>query len=100
MKREYYTHQSKCLNREMHILIHGEKGLPLLVFPTQDSTCTNFEDFGMINTISDFIDRGDIMVFTVDTVDKESWSDLYGDKARRADVQENYYHYVMAVLNC
>ena len=95
MKREYYTHQSKCLNREMHILIHGEKGLPLLVFPTQDSTCTNFEDFGMINTISDFIDRGDIMVFTVDTVDKESWSDLYGDKARRADVQENYYHYIV-----
>ena len=55
MKREYYTHHSNCLNREMHILIHGEKGLPLLVFPTQDSTCTNFEDFGMIATISDFI---------------------------------------------
>ena len=89
MKREYYTHQSKCLNREMHILIHGEKGLPLLVFPTQDSTCTNFEDFGMINTISDFIDRGDIMVFTVDTVDKESWSDLYGDKARLHRTEEH-----------
>ena len=95
MKREYFTHHSTCLNREMHILIHGEKGLPLLVFPTQDSTCTNFEDFGMIDSISSFIERGEVMVFTVDTVDKESWSDLYGDKARRSDVQENYYHYIV-----
>lgn len=43
MKREYITHYSKCLDREMHILIHGDRGLPLLVFPTQDSKCTNFD---------------------------------------------------------
>ena len=89
MRREYFTHYSNSLKREMHILIHGEKGLPLLVFPTQDATCTNFEDFGMIATISDFIDRGEIMVFTVDTVDRESWYDLYGDQARRSDIQES-----------
>jgi esterase/lipase superfamily enzyme len=95
MRREYFTHYSNSLKREMHILIHGEKGLPLLVFPTQDATCTNFEDFGMIATISDFIDRGEIMVFTVDTVDRESWYDLYGDQARRSDIQESYYHYIV-----
>ena len=95
MNREYFTHYSNCLQRDMHILIHGDRGLPLLVFPTQDSMCNNFEDFGMIDTISDFIDRGDVMVFTVDTVDKESWSDLYGDKQHRGDIQENYYHYIV-----
>ena len=95
MYRELLTHYSSCLQRDMHILIHGDRGLPLLVFPTQDSMCNNFEDFGMIDTISDFIDRGDVMVLTVDTVDKESWSDLYGDKAHRGDIQENYYRYIV-----
>ncbi len=95
MKRELFTHRSSSLNREMHILIHGDKGLPLLVFPTQDSMCTNFEDFGMIDTIADFIDSGQVQVFTVDTVDKESWSDLYGDKAHRGYIQEQYYHYIV-----
>ncbi|MDO5133527.1 MAG: alpha/beta hydrolase-fold protein [Eubacteriales bacterium] len=95
MKREYVTHYSNCLQRDMHILIHGDNGLPLLVFPTQDSMCTNFEDFGMIDTIADYIESGQVQVFTVDTVDKESWSDLYGDGARRANVQESYYHYIV-----
>ena len=51
MQREYFTHYSGRLNRDMHILIHGDRGCPLLVYPTQDSKCTNFEDFGMIDTI-------------------------------------------------
>lgn len=31
----------------------------------------------------------------MDTVDRESWSDVYGDKEHRAAVQENYYHYIV-----
>ena len=95
MKRDYVTHYSGWLNRDMHILVHGDRGLPVLVFPTQDSMCTNFEDFGMIDTLWDYIESGQIQLFTVDTVDKESWSDDWGNAEHRSQMQENYYHYIV-----
>ena len=46
MYREEITHYSHALERDMHIMIHGHGGMPLLCFPTQDSMCRNYEDFG------------------------------------------------------
>lgn len=37
---------------------------------------------------------GKIQLFCVDTVDVETWSDVWGDKAWRAAQQENYYRYI------
>lgn len=92
--REYYTHYSSNLNRDMHVLIHGYGGQPFIVFPCQDSMCTNWEDFGMLDTLKDYLENGKIQLFVVDTVDKESWSDTYGDKQSRAHMQERYYRYI------
>ena len=94
MQRLYLTQYSHHLHREMHIMVHGHTGTPLLVFPCQDSMCDNFEAFGMIDLLSDYIESGRIQVFTVDTVDRESWSDIYGDKGHRAWMQECYFHYI------
>ena len=95
MQRFELTQYSHHLNRDMHILVHGHTGMPLLVFPCQDSMCDNFESFGMVDLLSDYIDGGRIQLFTVDTVDKESWSDVFGDKGHRAWIQECYYHYIV-----
>ena len=74
MQTEEITHYSQCLDRVMHIMRYGHDGLPFLAFPTQDSMCHNYEDFGMIGVLQDFIDEGRIRLFVVDTVDRESWS--------------------------
>ena len=95
MHVEALTHYSHSLNRDMHMMIYGDRGLPMLAFPTQNSMCRNYEDFGMIDHIRDFIDDGRIQLFVVDTVDIESWSDELGDKVRRAERQEQYYHYIV-----
>ena len=95
MQRFEFTGYSSHLNRDMHILVHGHGGVPVLAFPCQDSMCDNFENFGMIDTLYDFIENGNIQVFTVDTVDKESWSDIYGDKGHRAWMQECYYNFII-----
>lgn len=95
MNRFEITHYSQNLQREMHILVHGHSGRPFLVFPCQDSMCDNFENFGMTDTLSDYINDGRIQLFSVDTVDKESWSDIYGDKGHRSYIQECYYHYIV-----
>jgi esterase/lipase superfamily enzyme len=79
----------------MHVLVHGHAGVPILVFPCQDSMCDNFENFGMVDLLSDYIESGQIQLFSVDTVDRESWSDVWGDKGHRAWIQECYYHYIV-----
>ena len=64
----------------MHIMLYGHAGVPFLSFPTQDSMCRNYEDFGMIDQLADFIEDGRIQLFTVDSVDLESWSLKDGNK--------------------
>ena len=56
MKKEYIEHYSKCLNKQMHLCIYGHAGVTVLGFPTQDSNCHNYEDFGIIYHLSDFIE--------------------------------------------
>ena len=95
MHVEALTHYSHCLKKDMHMMIYGQEGVPFLAFPTQNSMCRNYEDFGMIDHIRDFLDNGRIQLFVVDTVDKESWSDRGGDNNLRAARQEQYYHYIV-----
>lgn len=94
MKREWIPQYSHCLERELHIMVHGHAGVPLIAFPCQDGMCDNWESFDMQGTLGDYIESGTIQLFSVDTVDKESWSDKAGDKGWRAWMQERYYNYI------
>ena len=93
MKREYITYYSNVLGEDMHMLVYGEKGYPVIVFQAQDAKCNNYEDFGMIDTIADYIENGTLQVFSVDNLDEESWS-AQGDPAARAERQEDYFRFV------
>lgn len=95
MQKEMITQYSEALRREMHVMVYGYDGVPFLCFPTQDSMCHNYEDFGMTDQLADWINDGRIQLYVVDTVDRESWSALDGDKAARAERQEQYFHYIV-----
>lgn len=79
----------------MHLLVHGHSGVPMLAFPCQDGMCDNWEGFGMHDLLSEYIESGQLQLFSVDTVDTESWSDKNGNKEHRAWVQEQYYRYIV-----
>ena len=55
MQKEMITQYSQALNQEMHVMVYGHGGVPFLCFPTQDSMCRNYEDFGMTDQLADFI---------------------------------------------
>lgn len=95
MRRQHYARYSEYLKRDMNMLIYGETGIPMIAFPCQDGMCDNWEGFQMPDVIGDYIDAGKIQLFCVDTVDRETWSDTYGDKEHRAWMQEMYYQYVI-----
>ena len=71
---------SKNLQRDMIVKVYGTGGTPILVFPTQDAMSDNFENYGMIDTLAEYLDGGKIQLFCVDTVDVETWSNIWGDK--------------------
>lgn len=95
MDINYISGWSEPLSRNMNMRIYGWGGTPILVFPCQDSMCDNYENFGMVDLLSDYIDSGRIQLFCVDTVDQESWSDTNGDKGHRSYIQEMYYHHIV-----
>jgi len=93
--KEINWHSAR-LDRMMNIRVYGAPtGVPILVFPTQDAMSDNFENFGMIEAVTDDLRRGRIQLFCVDTVDTETWSNLWGDKTWRAQRQEQYYAYII-----
>ena len=94
MEKFYKSWFSERLKRDMSIRIYGGGGVPILVFPTQDAMSDNFENFGMIEILANYIDCGKIQLFCVDTIDFETWSNVWGDKNWRAERQENYYLYI------
>jgi len=73
LHREYHKWYSSRLGRDMELLIHGHTGVPVMVFPTSGGRFYEFEDRGMPASIGDKIDRGEIQLFCVDSVDMESW---------------------------
>lgn len=73
MNREYLRGYSRQLARDMEVLVFGHAGIPLLVFPTSMGRFFDYEDRGMIRALAPKIERGELQLFCVDSVDSESW---------------------------
>jgi esterase/lipase superfamily enzyme len=73
MHREYHKWYSGRLGRDMELLVHGHGGVPILVFPTSGGRFFEFEDRGLVHSLSGKIDGGQIQLYCVDSVDMESW---------------------------
>lgn len=97
MHIESYLYYSNILNKDMRVNIYGTKGLPVLAFPTQNSMADNYESFGLINEIADYIDGERIQVFSVDSVDLESWSS-HGEASWSTARQEQYFKFITEEL--
>jgi esterase/lipase superfamily enzyme len=73
MIREYCRRYSIHLSGEMETLIFGHGGRPAIVFPTSGGRFYEFEDRGMVAALAGKIADGQLQLFCVDGVDRESW---------------------------
>ncbi|MBN1638993.1 MAG: esterase family protein [Ignavibacteriales bacterium] len=93
MRVEYHKWFSPNLGHEMEMKVYGHYGKPVLVFPCQGGKFYEWEDFGMIEKIRWFIDSGKIKLFTVDSIDNQSWVNYSihpGDRAKRHESYDKY----------
>ena len=95
MHIEYHNWWSPHLNQEMELKIYGEYGKPVVVFPTQGGRFFEFEDFQMISTIQNFINNGSFKLFTIDSVDNQSWANFSLNASDRAKRHEEFDRYVV-----
>ena len=57
---QYFKEYSYNLDREMEFKVYGHAGIPFVVFPCQDGMFYDFENQGMIETVKDYVENGQI----------------------------------------
>ena len=95
MEREYVKEWSGALGRDMELLRFGAGGLPLLAFPTSMGRFFQWEDFGLIETLGEWIDGGQLQVWCVDSVDEESWYAKERAPQQRVERHLQYERYLL-----
>ena len=93
MYTQYYRHYSAALGRDMEMKQYGHAGRPMLFIPCQDGRFFDFENFRMTDTLAPWIDAGKITVFSIDTMDKETWSGTE-NPAWRAQRHDQWMRYI------
>ena len=90
--------QSPALSRDMELLVFGERGTPVIVFPTSRGRFYQFEDFGLVGHVARRIEEGELQLWCVDSVDAESFYDRTKEPADRVRRHFEYERYVLDEL--
>ncbi len=94
MRREQQSWYSPHLQREMEIAVYGHWGFALLLFPTAAEDCLEAERCHLIDALRSFIDAGRVKVFTVNSINGESWLNDHVPPPYRAERQQLYNRYI------
>ena len=94
MEMQYFKEYSQALGRDMECTVYGHAGRPVLFIPCQDGKHGDFAGFQMTDTWAPWIESGKVMVFAIDTIDLESWSDKNGDPYWRIRRYEQWIRYI------
>ena len=95
METQYLKQYSPSLERDMECKLYGHAGRPDLFIPCQDGRFFDFENFHMTDTWSPWIESGEVMVFSIDTIDASTWSDFWGNARWRIERYEQWIHYIV-----
>ena len=95
MYTEYHKWWSPNLGQDMELKIYGHSGRPILVFPAQGGRFYEYEDFGMVAACWGSIDAGKVQLFTVDSIDYQSWVNWGAHPADRGRRHEDYDRYIV-----
>ncbi len=73
MHKEVHSWYSPALDKEMPVSVYGHYGFALLLIPTAAADFEEYERFKLIEAIAPFINSGKVKVFSINSMNKESW---------------------------
>lgn len=93
---------SPSLDKHMDIVTYGHYGFSLLLLPTAAADFLEYERFHLIDAISEHINAGKVKVFSINSINSESWlnNQMYPKhKAMRHQAFNSYvYHEVVPYI--
>ena len=85
---------SPSLGQDMPIVSYGNWGHPVLLYPTAAADFLENERFGLIGAVETAIDAGRVRVFSINSINNQSWMDRSLPVAEQARRQALYSRYV------
>jgi esterase/lipase superfamily enzyme len=95
MNREYHRWYSPRLGRGMELLVFGHAGAKVLVFPTRDGRFWEYEQLGLVASLSHKIQAGQLQLFCVDAIYGESLYNRRSDPRWRIRRQIQFEDYLL-----
>ncbi len=94
MHREINGWFSPALNKPMPIATYGHYGFSLLLVPTAAADYLEYERFHLISSLQEQIDGGKCKVFSVDSINNESWLNDSMHPEHKAARHEQWNRYI------
>jgi esterase/lipase superfamily enzyme len=94
MERFTTSWYSDRLQKEMPVAVYGHYGFALLLVPTAAADYLEYERFQLIDAISPFIDSGKVKVFSVNSINNESWMDHQAHPLHKTYRHKQFNEYV------
>jgi len=73
MDRHLNSWFSPALQKDMPVAVYGHYGMAVLLVPTAAADYLEYERFQMIDALAPLIEAGKIKVFSVNSINLESW---------------------------
>lgn len=94
MERQLSSWYSPRLHKEMPIAVYGYYGFALLLVPTAAADYLEYERFQFIESIRGFIDAGKLKVFSINSINNESWLNNDMDPRHKSIRHQQFNSYV------
>ncbi len=94
MERLLTSWYSPRLQKEMPIAVYGHYGFALLLVPTAAADYLEYERFQLIDALAPFLDEGKIKVYSINSINNESWMNDQMDPRHKIIRHQQFNSYV------
>lgn len=94
MEKHLMSWYSPNLQKEMPIVSYGYYGFALLLVPTAAADYLEYERFQLIDALAPFINSGKIRVFSVNSINNESWLNNNIDGHQKIVRHQQFNNYI------
>ena len=95
MRREITSWWSPSLNKTMEIVAYGHYGPAVLMFPSAAADYLEYERFHLIKSIEPFIEEGRVKVYSINSINSESWLNNNMHPTDKAIRHQQYNQYIV-----
>jgi esterase/lipase superfamily enzyme len=98
MEKKSHSWQSPSLGRETTVTVFGTEGTPLIAFPDNGGKRTEWEEHGLIQSLSFQLENGHNRVYCVDSIDGESFLNKEVSPRVRINRHRQFESYIIEEL--